>query len=138
MQSFLQMRRIRRDVASLCSDNEKLQAVQPTLQDDSDESVRPLPHDDVDINILSCARRLEKEPINNSDDEVFVVGWDGPDDPSNPKNFSMTVKIGTTLIVALIAFVVGAASATDAAVLKQSSEEFHVSDVVGSFSTGTF
>jgi hypothetical protein len=71
-----------------------------------------------------------------SDPTVFVVGWEGKDDPTNPKNRSTTVKIVATIIVSLIAFVVTAASAIDTAVLSQAAAEFGVSDVVESIATG--
>ncbi|KAK7202386.1 major facilitator superfamily domain-containing protein [Myxozyma melibiosi] len=140
MQSYLQMRRIRQSVTEICSDSEKNIASQlPSQHASSNSSTSSSPPPlETGAGILSCASRLEKESADDSADDVFIVGWDGPDDPSNPRNFSLTIKLGTTLIVAMIAFVVGAASATDSAVLKQSSEEFHVSEVVGSLSTGAY
>jgi hypothetical protein len=70
------------------------------------------------------------------DPTVFVVGWEGKDDPMNPKNRSTLQRVVATLIVAAIAFVVTAASAIDVAILPQASAEFGVSDVVESIATG--
>ena len=71
-----------------------------------------------------------------SDPRVFVVGWEGKNDPMNPKNRSTALKVVATVIVSAIAFVVTAASAIDTAILPQASAEFGVSDVVESIATG--
>jgi hypothetical protein len=72
------------------------------------------------------------------DARLFVVGWEGKDDPMNPKNRSTLQRVVATLIVSAIAFVVTAASAIDVAILPQASAEFGVSDVVESIATGMF
>lgn len=69
--------------------------------------------------------------------KVFIVNWEGESDPLNPRNWSKSSRIGTTLIISTIAFVVGAASSIDTAILPQASAEFGVSDVVESLATGT-
>ncbi|KAJ4149966.1 hypothetical protein LMH87_010738 [Akanthomyces muscarius] len=71
-------------------------------------------------------------------DNVIVVGWDGPDDPLNPVNQSTGSKICMTLLVSLIALAVTAASAIDACGVREYSQYFHVSEVVGSLATGLF
>ncbi|TQV93257.1 MFS transporter [Cordyceps javanica] len=71
-------------------------------------------------------------------DSVILVGWDGPDDPLNPMNQSTGSKIFMTLLVSLIALSVTAASAIDACGVREYSEHFHVSEVVGSLATGLF
>lgn len=71
-----------------------------------------------------------------SDPRVFVVGWEGKNDPMNPKNSSTALKVVATVIVSAIAFVVTAASAIDTAILPQASAEFGVSGVVESIATG--
>lgn len=69
--------------------------------------------------------------------KVFVVAWEGDDDPLNPRNWSVSYRIRTTLIVASIAFVVGAASSTDTAILQQAAADFGVGDVVQSMAIGS-
>lgn len=81
------------------------------------------------------ARKRTSVP-EGSDPTVFVVGWEGKDDPTNPKNRSTATKVVATIIISLIAFVVTAASAIDTAVLPQAAAEFGVSDVVESIATG--
>ncbi|KAI9743525.1 MAG: hypothetical protein M1818_002839 [Claussenomyces sp. TS43310] len=70
--------------------------------------------------------------------KVFVVDWEDENDPMNPRNYSKLVRLGTTLIVAAIAFVVGAASSIDTAIMPQASAEFGVSLVVESLATGMY
>ena len=65
---------------------------------------------------------------------VFVVGWDTPDNPMNPHNWSMVCRIVTTIMVCLILTVVSATSSIDAAVKPQSSQAYHV--VAGNLTTG--
>ncbi|KAH8424655.1 MFS transporter [Aspergillus melleus] len=83
---------------------------------------------------------LEKPRPTDStslNDPIFV-GWEGPNDPLNPANQSIARKICMTLLVSLIAFAVTAASAIDACGVREYSEYFHVSEVVGSLATGLF
>ncbi|RDW61640.1 MFS general substrate transporter-58 [Coleophoma crateriformis] len=69
---------------------------------------------------------------------VFVVNWEGDDDPLNPRNWGVAYRVWVTLIVASIAFVVGAASSTDTGILTQAAAEFGVSEVVESMTTGLY
>ncbi|KAF2017832.1 MFS transporter [Aaosphaeria arxii CBS 175.79] len=70
--------------------------------------------------------------------KVFVVGYEGPDDPLNPHNWSHLKRIAATACIASIGFVVGFASAIDASALRKASHEFGVSEVVESLATGIF
>lgn len=82
---------------------------------------------------------LEKQPpapATASSDDYILVGWDGPDDPLNPANQSITRKVLMTWLVSLIALAVTAASSIDASGVKQYSDYFQVSEVVGSLATG--
>lgn len=72
----------------------------------------------------------------NQPADLFIVGWDGKDDPQNPMNYSFSSRLIATLLVSALAFVVGAASSIDSAVLPQNAAAFGVSDVVGSLVTG--
>ncbi|KAK9359552.1 major facilitator superfamily domain-containing protein [Lipomyces starkeyi] len=145
MQSYLQYRSLRSSILKLVGpDGEK-----QTLDKDWSSS-RDSPAPDAVSNaagsagvhatpIFSCDYVQKPDsPCQNSSQQIFIVGWDRPDDPANPRNFSIGRKIMTTLIVGAIALVVGAASATDAAVLPQAAEEFHVSDVAESLATGIY
>ena len=68
--------------------------------------------------------------------EVFVVGWEGENDPLAPHNFSLSKRMIATLMVSVLSFSVGAASSITAAVLPQSSKDLNVSEIAGSLITG--
>jgi hypothetical protein len=69
---------------------------------------------------------------------VFVVGYEGPNDPMNPKSWSQTKRFAVTFSVASIGCVVGLASSIDSSAVKEAAAEFHVSEVVESMATGLF
>ncbi|KAI1616180.1 major facilitator superfamily domain-containing protein [Exophiala viscosa] len=70
--------------------------------------------------------------------KVFVVGYQGPDDPLNPHNWSKTKRVAITLLVASIGLIVGVASSIDSAAIPQASKEFHVSEVTESLATAIY
>jgi hypothetical protein len=67
---------------------------------------------------------------------VFVVGFQGPDDPCNPHNWSFWKRIYCTIMIAAIGFIVGFASSIDSSALAHAAPEFGVSEVVESLATG--
>lgn len=71
-----------------------------------------------------------------SDTKVFVVGFEGPNDPLNPRNWSLAKRIFCTLNVGIIALVVGMAASIDSAVISRAAKEFGVSDVAEALATG--
>jgi hypothetical protein len=75
--------------------------------------------------------------VNHRDGgQVFIVGWAGPDDPRMPRNWPLMRRVGVTIQIALIAMVLTAASAIDAAVLPQAAKDLNVSEVAESLATG--
>lgn len=70
--------------------------------------------------------------------DVFVVDYEGPNDPNNPKNWSNTSRIAATFLIASIAAVVGMASAIDSSAIPQAAADFGVSEVVESMATGLY
>jgi hypothetical protein len=82
---------------------------------------------------------IQVRPHKNAkgqDGKVFVVNWEGPDDPLDPHNWSVGRRIGVTLQISVIALFVGAASGIDATVLPQASKSLGVSEVAESLATG--
>lgn len=71
-------------------------------------------------------------------EKVFVVGWEGPDDPLNPRNWTYARRVSCTLQISLIAAAVGAASGIDATVLPQAASSLGVSEVAESLATGLY
>ncbi|KAM5344325.1 hypothetical protein ACJ41O_012862 [Fusarium nematophilum] len=70
--------------------------------------------------------------------KVFVVDWEGHDDPLDPHNWSVGRRIGVTLQISMIALFVGAASGIDATVLPQAAHSLGVSEVAESLATGLY
>lgn len=62
---------------------------------------------------LPSVRVQQRTNNEENGSSVFVVGWEGSDDPMNPKNWSNARRIGATSIVALISFTVSAASSIE-------------------------
>lgn len=54
------------------------------------------------------------------------TGWNGPDDPENPKNWSMRRKWLATITVAMFTFITPVASSMIAPALQQIASELHV------------
>ncbi|KAL9100194.1 MAG: hypothetical protein Q9163_004400 [Psora crenata] len=73
-----------------------------------------------------------------ADESVFVVGFEGERDIMNPHNWSFLTRIGATVNIALIGWIVGFASSVDSAALTQAAADFGVSEVTESLATGLF
>jgi len=69
---------------------------------------------------------------------VLVVEWDSVDDKQNPKNWTFAQKLGPTLLVSLLALLVGACPPMDSTIIPIAAAEFGVSTVVESMSVGNF
>lgn len=87
---------------------------------------------------LTGVHARERTTHEGKGKQVFVVGWEGPDDPLNPRNWSIAKKIGCTLQISLIAVTVGAASGIDATMLPQAAADLGVSETAESLDTGIY
>lgn len=87
---------------------------------------------------LTGVHARERTTHEGKGEKVFVVDWEGKDDPLNPRHWSVAHRVCTTLIVGSIAFVVSIAASADTAILPQAAAEFGVSDVVESLAIGMF
>ncbi|KAE8379695.1 major facilitator superfamily domain-containing protein [Aspergillus bertholletiae] len=155
MQSYLQYRRLRHAVhRQLETSSLKMQAAPsdgsetPTSYSLSAETDQKRPEDSekapgengphsieslrgIQVKVFSGATGAQPK-------RFFVVDWEGKHDALSPRNFSLVNRMIATLLVSMLSFAVGAASSITAAVLPQSSEEFHVSKVAGSLVTGMY
>ncbi|KAK9479867.1 major facilitator superfamily domain-containing protein [Lipomyces japonicus] len=146
MQSYIQYRRAHRSAEIEVHDKEKFShAVEKALGDDSERTQETkLILSAVDSSISKQSENEQPEftkisqQSRQTHEDVILVGWNSSEDSLNPRNFSKVKKVTTTLIVALIAFVVGAASSMDVAVLPQAASDLGVSDVVESLATGVY
>ncbi|KAG6999591.1 efflux pump kojT [Physcia stellaris] len=84
---------------------------------------------------IEVRKRSTKE---GGEGNVFVVGYEGERDIMNPHNWSRATRIGATINIASIGWIVGFASSVDSAALMQASEDFGVSQVTESLATGIF
>ncbi|KAK6392646.1 hypothetical protein LTR65_003419 [Meristemomyces frigidus] len=89
-------------------------------------------------NVLTGIHIRKRSTREGGEGNVFVVGYEGPDDPQDPHNWSFAKRIPCTLLIASIGCVVGLASAIDSSAIQQASNEFHVAEVVESMATGLF
>jgi MFS family permease len=70
--------------------------------------------------------------------KVFVVGYEGDDDPMKPQNWRFGTRILATVNIGVSALVAGLASAIDSTAVPQASAAFGVSEVTESLATGLF
>lgn len=89
-------------------------------------------------NVLTGIQVRKRNTREGGNGPVFVVGYEGPDDPNDPHNWPLTKRIGCTFMVASIGCVVGIASAIDSSALAPAAQEFHVAEVVESMATGLY
>ena len=80
----------------------------------------------------------DRSTKEGGDGRVFVVGYESEKDIMNPHNWSTMTRIGATVNIAAIGWVVGFASSVDSAALVQASADFGVSEVTESLATGLF
>ncbi|KAL6306511.1 MFS polyamine transporter [Sparassis latifolia] len=63
------------------------------------------------------------------DTDVYIVDWDGPDDPENPKNWTYRRKWTLTVIVSAFAFITPVTSSIIAPASAQLAEEFGLRNI---------
>ncbi|KAL7807034.1 major facilitator superfamily domain-containing protein [Trichoderma aethiopicum] len=111
---------------------------------EDDDDAPPLDHSlsKIGTNLAAALTGIVHKPHPSSTsadgEKVFVVGFEGPDDPLNPRNWSLTKRMLCTINVGIIALVVGMAASIDSAVMKRAAEEFGVSEVAEALATGLF
>ncbi|KAI2849559.1 hypothetical protein CBS11852_1562 [Aspergillus niger] len=130
MEAYLQYQRIRKSVQQHLAE----------LKDNCSCPSYPIgAHHGPNCKLSGYCSTQEKRPTESmAPDAAILVDWDGQDDPLNPANQSTSRKLFMTFLVSLIAVAVTAASAIDACGVKEYSQYFHVSEVVGSLATGLF
>lgn len=158
MQAYLQYRRIRQAVRRQTElEHDKSARTSPgtIVEESKDQYARPVsPHpaqEDRELQTtttrhsqrtaigeaLSGIHVRDRTTHEGKAGKVFVVDWDGDQDPLNPRNYSHAYRISITLMVSSIAFAVGAASSIDSAIIPQAAAEFDVSEVAESLCVGT-
>lgn len=93
----------------------------------------------VDMGRLMTGIKVRTRNANDGGEgKVFIVGFEGPDDPLNPHNWSYLTRWRATINIVFIGCIVGFASSVDSGALEQAAREFGVSEVVESLATGLF
>ncbi|OOF93534.1 hypothetical protein ASPCADRAFT_209487 [Aspergillus carbonarius ITEM 5010] len=86
-----------------------------------------------DRDLETAASGLEKSRTARSDKsraDPKLVKWNGPDDPENPKNWSMKKKWAAVLTVSSFTFISPVSSSMVAPALRSISADFHITDEV--------
>lgn len=86
--------------------------------------------------VLTGVDVRDRASHEGGDGRIFVVGWEGPKDPHNPRNWSYLRRVLVTLQISLIGIVVTASSGIEATVLPQAAADLGVSEVAESLATG--
>ncbi|KAK1142922.1 hypothetical protein N8T08_007163 [Aspergillus melleus] len=144
MQSLLQYRRLRNDLQQTVqlSTHDVPRSYQPANFSDESLDVEKPPSEKPIVLHTGQRVTIPGVTVQASRDGggtiLFVVGFDSPDDPLNPKNWSTRYKWLTLGIVGTTGFLVGWASAVDSAVIQQGQEAFGVSKITESLATALY
>lgn len=107
------------------------------VEDDASQLERPLSK--IGTNLAAALTGITKQQHPDANDKnVFVVSFEGPNDPLNPRNWSLTKRVFCTFNVGMIALVVGMAASIDSAVIARAAKDFGVSQVAEALATGLF
>ncbi|RFU78549.1 mfs general substrate transporter [Trichoderma arundinaceum] len=110
--------------------------------DDNESQLEPIerPLSKIGTNLAAALTGITKREHPNASEikHVFVVDFEGPNDPLNPRNWSITKRIFYTFNLGMIALVVGMAASIDSAVIVKAAKEFGISDVAEALATGLF
>ncbi|KAK5946090.1 hypothetical protein PMZ80_000229 [Knufia obscura] len=85
---------------------------EPALENDTPETV----------DTMADEKCITTEPVRR----VRTIGWDGPNDPDNPKNWTQTRKWASTLTVAMFTFISPIASSMVAPALSDVARDLNV------------
>ncbi|KAF6828311.1 MFS transporter [Colletotrichum plurivorum] len=107
--------------------------------DESPDGLRHSPSEGTALgHVLTGVHVRDRTSREGRGGRVFVVGWEGPEDPLDPHNWPVAKRIGVTLQISVLAVFVGAASGIDATVLPQAAQYFGVSETAESMATGLY
>ena len=136
MQSFRQYRQLRdRVVIASRPDPLKSSPTNVSSYQTKDIERSTIPYDTLSSTGKSLGN--EKSDLEN-EDEPIIVGWDGSDDPSNPRNWSLARKIWVFIILWINVFAVDWAASADSQAASTISRKFHVSEEAESLSPSLY
>ncbi|KAF2131832.1 MFS general substrate transporter [Dothidotthia symphoricarpi CBS 119687] len=79
---------------------------------------------------VEAGPKLERKKSAKSVKDPNLISWDSPDDPANPKNWSMKRKWAATLIVSCFTLVSPISSSMISPALRSISADFHITQEV--------
>ena len=86
----------------------------------------------------STNEKSELSDLDGAAAQSSFVDWDGPEDPSNPMNWSKPRKLAGVLTLCALAFVSSCASSIFAPASIPIAEEFHVSNTVANLGVSLY
>jgi multidrug resistance protein len=119
----------------------RFQSTQTTLQSSRAQSPSMLDtHEEKSERHGSTDRDLEAPPEKptSSDEKQFLVDWDGPDDPMNPKNKTTARKWVIVIIIAFGSYCVTNTSSLYTTTYEGMNREFGSSRIVATLGLSTF
>ena len=150
MQAYLQYRRIGQTVQKQIEEYPELTRLETgpapapeppaEAEAEADAALEGKPLDLDDSKPLPPGITLQNRTDGNTGEltQVYMVGWTDEKDPLNPLNYTLTARLGATLNVTALAFIVSASSSIESGVLPQNAAAYGVSDVVASLATGIY
>lgn len=69
---------------------------------------------------------------------AWIVGWDGPNDPENPHNWSLKYKLFVSSVLIMLPLVVNIGSSVMSGTAPSLEKEFHVSSELAVLTTTMF
>ncbi|THH18799.1 hypothetical protein EW146_g2225 [Bondarzewia mesenterica] len=96
----------------------------PTVIDDEQGERKMSDHHEAQVDTFRV------EGANCNDEGVWIVDWDGPDDPENPKNWTYKKKWMAVLIVSCFTFISPISSSMIAPASQQVAAEFGITNTV--------
>jgi hypothetical protein len=148
MQSILQYRRLRQeiqdDLARARQDEQSsrtsISTSMPSFETNANKAA------DVEAGVTEKPAMLPDTPLvpgvtvshphGVDGDVVFVVGWKGNNDPSNPQNWSLLRKCVVMITCCIVAIAMTIPSSVEGATQGAFDARFRVNDMAGSMTTG--
>ncbi|GMM37976.1 hypothetical protein DASC09_053010 [Saccharomycopsis crataegensis] len=105
----------------------KIKSIFAIHQSDDQIRIHPTSPEPIDLekqsshNVTTVKHNDENSNNNNN---PYLVTWDSPQDPKNPRNWTMAAKITITIMTSLDAFITSFASTTISPAMEEISVEF--------------
>ncbi|KAF8595800.1 MFS general substrate transporter [Ceratobasidium sp. AG-I] len=116
------------------SRNSDVESVAPTVVDDP----KPRPDDQGAVDQVVAPGEETPQEVQQEKGDPFLVQWDGPDDPDNPKNWSRAFRWYLTILGGITVLNATFASSAPSGVEAQLIEKFQLSTTVAILTISLF